>query len=268
METVIPPDKTRGHVIRKYHFKVLTEGMEERKIRELEDEKSIRKVSVTSRDEMRVDEKVVFECDAVVKRMLKKVDELSGNLVKMQMRLEKQQKEFERCLKEERERAFEEGEKAGRDACLREMKQQTEELRTRLTATIETLEASRQKFMRRVDTIEEELMETALDLAKQVVAKEIRNDSKEIALRLARLLLAKVKDAAKITLKVNPDDYGYIKKYLEASRSIEIVPDSAVGMGGVIILSDIGNIDGEIMHRFERIKEAVFGTVKQGETIL
>ncbi|BDY12579.1 flagellar assembly protein FliH [Hydrogenimonas cancrithermarum] len=266
METVIPPDKISGHVIQKYHFKVLAEEKEEREEtscdREREDVEPIQKGSVDSHDTMPAHGNAEPERDAVVEQMLKKADELSGNLVKMQMQLEKQQEEFERRLEEERTRAFEEGEKAGRDACSREMEHQVEELRTRLVATIEALETSRQMFMKKVDTIEEELIETALDLAKQVVAKEIQNDSKEVALRLARLLLAEVKDAAKITLKVNPNDYDYIKEHLEASQNIEIVPDPVVGMGGVIILSDIGNIDGEIMHRFERIKEAVFGTVK------
>jgi len=116
--------------------------------------------------------------------------------------------------------------------------------------------------MKKVDTIEEELIETALDLARQVVVKEIESSAQEVALRLARLLLAEVKEASKVKLKVNPDDYEYVKANLETTKNVKIVPDPAVGAGGVVILSDIGNIDGDIMHRFERIKEAVFGTVK------
>jgi len=137
-----------------------------------------------------------------------------------------------------------------------------EALRKRLTETIATLQESQQRFIKKVDTIEEELIETALDLAKQVIVKEIQSDSKEIALRLAKLLLTEVKEAATITLKVNPDDFDYIQANLETQSNLKIVADPAVGSGGVIVLSDIGNIDGEIMHRFERIKEAVFGTVK------
>ncbi len=265
METVIPPNKTSGHVIQKYHFKILAEGAvsEDSPLSEGSEEHNFEQADQQSEvsDQPQTDETK----DEVVEQMLKKADELSTNLVKMQMQLEKQQQEFERRMEEEKTAAFEEGKEAGQKACLEQLEGAVEEQRKRFSATIEALEQSRQMFLEKVDTIEEELIETALDLAKQVVAKEIQSDSKEVALRLARLLLAEVKDAAKITLKVNPDDYEFIKKHLEESKnSVEIVADPAVGAGGVIILSDVGNIDGEIMHRFERIKEAVFGTVKQG----
>ncbi len=266
METVIPPDKTSGHVIQKYHFKVLSEDAVKEETLSSGDD-------LTERDDGAPDEyedamqqpRDVEPKDEVVEQMLKKADELSTNLVKMQMQLEKQQQEFESRIEEAKAAAFEEGREAGRKACMEQVEAAAEEQRKRFAAAIEALERSRQMFLKKVDTIEEELIETALDLAKQVVAKEVQNDSKEVALRLARLLLAEVKEAAEITLKVNPDDYEFIKKDLEEGGNIEIVADPAVAAGGVIILSDIGNIDGEIMHRFERIKEAVFGTVKQGE---
>ena len=266
METVIPPDKTSGHVIQKYHFKVLSEDVvKEETLPSNEDlTEGQGRVQEEHADYMQ-QPPTVEPKNEVVEQMLKKADELSTNLVKMQMQLEKQQQEFESRIEEAKATAFEEGKEAGRKACMEQVEAAAEEQRKRFAAAIEALERSRQMFLKKVDTIEEELIETALDLAKQVVAKEVQNDSKEVALRLARLLLAEVKEAAEITLKVNPDDYEFIKKDLEEGGNIEIVADPAVAAGGVIILSDIGNIDGEIMHRFERIKEAVFGTVKQGE---
>ena len=35
------------------------------------------------------------------------------------------------------------------------------------------------------------------------------------------------------------------------------LPDNAVKEGGVVIISDIGNIDAEVMERFKNIKEAI-----------
>ncbi|BBG66479.1 flagellar assembly protein FliH [Hydrogenimonas sp.] len=264
METVIPPNKTSGHVIQKYHFKVLAEGPknEDGHLHEevLEESTGEEEQTVSSDQPQPVERR-----DEVVEQMLKKADELSTNLVKMQMQLEKQQQEFEKRIEEEKAAAFEAGKEAGTKECMEQVESALEEQRRRLATAVEALEQSREMFLRKVDTIEEELIETALDLAKQVVAKEVQSDSKEVALRLARLLLAEVKDAAKITLKVNPDDYDYLKANLaESGSGVEITADPAVGAGGVIIQSDIGNIDGEIMHRFERIKEAVFGTVNQG----
>ena len=283
METVIPPEKLDGHVVQKYQFKVLSgtsqpQSEEERSggvtpytFAELEpseaDEAGLSRdaenepaASETPDEEAPEEGREAAEPDPVMEEMLKKADELSSQLVKMQMQLEKQQQEFEERLAQMHESAFAEGLEEGKKQCSETLSKELEEQKARLAASIEALEESRRRFERKIDTIEEELIETALDLAKEVVVKEIRSDSKEVALRLARLLLTEVKEASKVTLKVNPDDFDYLKNRLEPSESLEIVPDPAVGPGGVVILSDVGNIDGEIMHRFERIKEAVFGT--------
>ncbi|WP_456323216.1 flagellar assembly protein FliH [Hydrogenimonas sp.] len=263
METVIPPEKIKGHVIQKYHFKVLASGTAKESPEET-NPSSESDESCEIPPEISSDRKEDTHHEEVVEQMLKKADELSSNLVKMQMQLEKQQEEFEKRLEEAKRKAFEEGQKAGEEACKARMQEEIDTLKERLAASIAALEESRNQFEKKIDTIEEELIETALDLARQVVAKEIDKDSKEVALRLARLLLTEVKEATKITLKVNPQDYDYIKDRLVSSDNLQIVSDPAIGPGGVLILSDVGNIDGEIMHRFERIKEAVFGTaVKQ-----
>ena len=282
METVIPPEKLDGHVVQKYRFKVLS-GASRPQEEETHDggvkpytfatlepsageepiaEQESRPVSAeTTETEAPVKgEETPSRPDPAMEEMLKKADELSSQLVKMQMQMEKQQREFEERLAQMHESAYAEGLEEGKKQCSETLSKELEEQKTRLAASIQALEESRQRFERKIDTIEEELIETALDLAKEVVVKEIRSDSKEVALRLARLLLREVKEASKVTLKVNPDDYDHLKSRLEPSESLEIVPDPAVGPGGVVILSDVGNIDGEIMHRFERIKEAVFGT--------
>ncbi len=265
METVIPPDKKSGHVIQKYHFKVLSASVAEGAKCSLEDEQK-EGFETQETEQTETPPPAASEVkDEAMEQMLKKADELSTNLVKMQMQLEKQQEEFEKVLQEAKESAFEEGRAAGEKACREQMQARIEEQIERMRTSVEALEKSREIFLRKIDTIEEELIETALDLAKQVVAKEVQNDSKEVALRLAKLLLAEVKEASNVTLKVNPNDYEYLKEHLGMEKDgFEIVSDPAVGAGGVIIQSDIGNIDGEIMNRFERIKEAVFGTVTQG----
>jgi len=266
METVIPPNRTTGHVIQKYHFKVLTDNTKEEDDTEQSNQTQEQTLQTESESSTPTTEKeAVCESssakDEMVEQMLKKADELSTNLVKMQMQLEKQQEEFEIRLKEAKDAAYEEGKLAGAEECETKFKAEVDELRGRLAHTIALLDEKRQLFLKKVDTIEEELIETALDLAKQVIAKEIDKSSKEVALRLSNLLLSEIKDASKVTLKVNPNDYTYIKESLEQETQVEVSSDPAVGAGGVIIISDVGNIDGEIMHRFERIKEAVFGAL-------
>ncbi|WP_201352546.1 flagellar assembly protein FliH [Hydrogenimonas urashimensis] len=290
METVIPPEKTGGHIIRKYRFKVLAQegaqqnppsGTQEGGVRpytfselassedtgEIPQQEHVEENTPSKEKEeesMPAPEASTEHQGEMMEEMLKRVDELTSELVKTQMELEKERQAIEERLEETKKTAYDDGVEAGRELCTREMSQKLEEMRARFASAIEALEESRRIFLGKVDTIEEELIETALDLARQVVAKEIESNAQDVALRLARLLLAEVKDAAKIKLKLNPEDFDYVKDHLETTKNIKIVPDPAVGPGGVVILSEIGNIDGEIMHRFERIKEAVFGTVKQG----
>ena len=267
METVIPPDRTAGHVIQKYNFKVLVAAKDEsdeaveqnvaEALKQTEEQKENIEVQ-TAESQENLSESASSK-DEMIEELLKKADELSSNLVKMQMQLEKQQDEFSNQLKEAKETSFEEGKMAGISECETKYKNEIDELRSRLSHTIAVLDQSRDGFLKKIDTIEEDLIEAALDLAKEVINKEIDKNSKDIALRLSKLLLEEIKDATKITLKVNPEDYEYIKNSLEDVTKIEVISDPAVGLGGVVIISDSGNIDAQILSRFNRIKETLFG---------
>jgi len=206
METVIQPNKINGHVIQKYHFKVLSSSslLEKDHLAPKHDNRVEKPHEAPSPSVVQQKPDPIH--NEMLEQMLKKTEELSAHLLRVQEQLEKQEEVFEKRLQEERQRAFQEGELAGRQASSEELNMQIEALRKRLTDTIGALQESQQLFMKKVDTIEEELIETALDLAKKVIVKEIQSDSQEIALRLAKLLLTEVKEAASITLKVNPDD--------------------------------------------------------------
>ncbi|WP_457597074.1 flagellar assembly protein FliH [Hydrogenimonas sp.] len=282
METVIPPGKKEGHVIQKYQFKVLTQGIEEAP----SCQEGVQPYAFGELDSGSVEpdtpaptppeaggesppeegspepEPAETPAPGASEELLKRIDELSTELVKTQMLLEKREAEFAARLEESRSEGYEEGVTAGRSECREEVDRELQPLRERVAAAVEALQRSREQFLHKVDTIEEELIETALDLAKQVVVKEIERNSREVALRLAKLLLSEVKDAAEVTLKVSPEDYDYLVSRFADQPGLTIVSDAAVAPGGVVILSEIGQIDGQIMHRFERIKEAVFGTVQ------
>lgn len=278
MERVITSEKLDHHRIEKYHFKTLMPeesqvvengGVQPYRFPELKDQNDPGELQTDAEnllpDDVKIEEEKSFstqEPDPAFEEMLKRVDELSSELVKTQMQLEKAETACEERMKEAKEEGFNEGLETGKKECNTRLHRELEEIRRRLQSSIEALEESRKAFLKKVETVEEDLIETALDLAKEVIVKEISKDSKEIALRLAHLLLAEVKEAAKITLRVNPEDYEYLKEALKERENLDIVADPAVGPGGVVIVSDLGEIDGEIMHRFERIKEAVFGAAR------
>jgi flagellar assembly protein FliH len=73
---------------------------------------------------------------------------------------------------------------------------------------------------------------------------------------LTKELLNDIKEATQIEIKVNPLDYDYVKDNLNLEK-VKITPDNAISIGGVVILSDAGNIEAEIHKRFENIKKHI-----------
>ncbi len=63
--------------------------------------------------------------------------------------------------------------------------------------------------------------------------------------------------ASKIVLKVNPADYKKIFNALRSLPYVEVMSESAVSVGKIVAISDIGNGDIDISKRFKHIKKAV-----------
>ena len=95
-----------------------------------------------------------------------------------------------------------------------------------------------------------------VDIAKEVVDAELKENSTKVAFGLSKELIKELQNASKITLKVNPKNHGEISKRVGSLKHVEVISDGAVSEGGVIALSDVGNIDAQISKRFQRVKRA------------
>jgi len=189
--------------------------------------------------------------------LLKKIDELSTSLVKMEMRLEKQQEEFAERLDEERQKAHDAGVEAGKVAMQESIAQELNAQKRQIVDSIQKMQQTAESFNQVTQNIEKELVDAAIDIAKEVLATEIGADSSKIALNLAKALIEDVKGAMKIKIKAHPDDCDYLKENLDTSGVLEVVPDNAISKGGIIIESDAGNVDGTVMTRFQAIKRNI-----------
>ena len=78
-----------------------------------------------------------------------------------------------------------------------------------------------------------------------------------MASSIAKNLLSSLNEATSITLKVSVYDYDHIANEITDNR-IKIEKDLAIAKGGVMILSDVANIDGTIKERFAKIKAAFY----------
>ncbi len=250
MDNVIEQSELNKHTIQRYRFKVLgSKKVEEEFINELKET-----VDLEVKKEPVKKEPVDESQNQFIEELLKKSDTLSSNIIKLQMQIEKQESEFENRLKEsvarEREISFEEGYKKAK-----------EELESSYNDKVANYIESAKKLKEKIsevdayfEKIEKNLLETSLELAKEVIKKEISNASSQVALALAKELLKDLKDAAKVTLKVNPRDYDALKEIFTEDEKIEVQSDTAVSPGGVILLSEKGNLDGSITARLEKVK--------------
>jgi len=191
----------------------------------------------------------------VIEKLLEKIEELSNNIVNIQTNFEKQLSECKQQIEIEKQKAYEEGYKKGQEEANQQLSKELEEKLHLLQNSIQRVDKINELFEEKILSIEKELISVALDIAKEVIQKEVSENSKEIAYNLAKALMEDIKEATKIQIKVNPKDAKYLKE--QNLQNVEIIEDDAVKEGGVVIISDIGNIDAQILQRFKAIKEAV-----------
>ena len=191
-----------------------------------------------------------------IEELLKRTDEMSGSMIKLQMQIENQENEFSKRLESEIQRAKEDGIKQGRDEVAAKFDEELRALESRYLGSINKLEEQAAKFESLISSSEAQLPATAVDIAKEVVKKEISLNSANIAAAICKELFSEIKDAKEVQVKVNPKDYEFIKENF-SGQNVKISADEAISAGGAIVLSDAGNLEGTIEARLEKIKKII-----------
>jgi len=194
--------------------------------------------------------------DSLIESLMKKTDDMSSNFIKLQMKLESMSEEHEREMASAKEESFAEGVIAGKKQAIEDGEAGRASGLEQFSTSVATLESSAKEFETALEGIKKDLISAALDISQEVVSVEISENSSAIATVLSSELIKELQGASKVTLKVNPKDHGAISEHVGSMEHVEVVSDSAVSEGGVIALSDAGNIDAEISKRFERVKRA------------
>jgi len=256
MATVISKTKLESHNVGKYNFKVIALGQAS--------EEESPKSSVKSTEEPEkakiqdVDSSALSSSskESLIESLMQKTDEMSSNFIKLQMKLESKEEEFKLTLEKAKEDAFAEGIEAGVAKALNDSELQLKNSIKLFADSIAKVEESAKEFESALEAIKADLVRAAVDIAQEVVKVELSENSNEIAKVLSDELLSDLQGASKVTLKVNPKNHGAISEHLGKIEHVTIVSDSAVSEGGVVVMSDAGNIDAQISKRFKRVKSA------------
>lgn len=198
----------------------------------------------------------LFETE-VVDKILQKSDVLAESLQKLQEQFDKQEKEINEKVSLARNEAKEQGYNEGYQKAKQELEAQINSQKELYALSIQRIDTNILESKNHILTLEKELSSIALDIAKEVIAAEINANSAKIASALSRTLLQDIAQNTRVILKVFPGDLEELKESLKDLSNVSLEADPAIAKGGVIILSNEGNIDGNIFMRFETLKKSI-----------
>ncbi|OHE15129.1 MAG: flagellar assembly protein FliH [Sulfurimonas sp. RIFOXYD2_FULL_37_8] len=256
MPSIITSEKIQKHNVDRYNFKVLSLGSESQE----EAEKSFLSSNIPSKEENKVEREVdtsgisQSSKDSLIESLLNKTDEMSSNFIKLQMKLESMSDEHKAELKKVKDESYAAGLEAGKALALKEEDKNVANALSLYASSIVKLENSAKEFESALEEIKKELIGAALDISKEVIKVELSENSSKVAITLSGELIKELQSSSKIVLKVNPADHGAISQATGSLAHVEVMSDNAVSLGGVIAISDAGNIDAQIAKRFERVK--------------
>lgn len=270
--SVISNSTTPSHNVESYRFKVISSNLEEEQ--KVEDSKEANSenivpiesktiqneeiVEVSSKTENETSQNPLEEAhSSFIEELLKRTDELSGNIIKLQMQIENQEREFDKRLDNEVLRAKEDAIKEGYEKAKDEFDAKFNDLSTKYNNSIVKLETEYENLHKFISTNESELSFAAIDIAKEVIQKEVNQNSSFVAENLAKALMKDLKDATRIELKVNPKDFEFMQNLAKEDVKLKISSDDAISPGGVIILSDVGNLDATLQNRLINVKKII-----------
>ena len=273
MMTIITNDKLQKHAVSKYSFKVLslnqndsdsdttfTSSLVEQYCEDesgLPEEEEYSEDNNPNRRQSDIDSSAMSKSskDALIESLMKKTDEMSSNFIKLQMKLESNEEEYKQELEKVKDESFNAGIEAGIKKAFEDEEKNKANGLAQFSTSVSTLENSAKEFRDALESIKKELVLAAIDISQEVINLELSQNSQDVAKVLGDELIKELQSASKITLRVNPKDHGAISEHVGVLENIQIVSDSAVNEGGVIAISDAGNIDSQISKRFQRVKK-------------
>ena len=256
-DNIIDKQQIDDHSIQRYRFKVLGSNLVEGQSYADEEESSSMVKDVLAEpifDEVIPKSRLDEGQNLFVEELLKKTDELSSNIIKLQMQIEKQELEFSNRLNEELKRERESSYSLGYQKAKEESEVQGQEVKSRYLKSINHVETLYKQMEDVMSKVESDIIETACEIAREVIKKEVKTSSAQIAQTLSKELIKELKEASKIEIKVNPRDFETLQESYSKDEKIKVTADDSITLGGVVVLSDIGNLDGNLSMRLEKVK--------------
>ncbi len=169
--------------------------------------------------------------------------------------------EIEKLKAEAKEEAKQSGYTEGLKEGLLSAEKEHDEKMSELDSCIESF---KQIFAKEVSGLEDICLELVFESLVKILGSELQKS--EVAVQAVKEVVSKARDTNKITLHVSKKDYEVILdnkdelQSLTQGGTIEVVPDSRVMLGGCLLESADGSMDGRIEMQIQRLKEIFLNT--------
>ena len=134
-------------------------------------------------------------------------------------------------------------------------------LAKKLASTLDDLVRVRDQMIRHT---EKQMVQLALAVARRVVHREVTVDPTTM-LTMMRVVLERVSDAARVSVRLNPADHQAVTAALAdapTSDQVTITADPRVPRGGCKVESEYGDIDAGVDAQIQEIARALLGDPK------
>ena len=271
MNIVINKDNEKRYTINNYNLKVLKcdlpdlppvpAGVQEVRFKDLDatqnrQEQKEEAESVDASEDV-TQAPVENDQSELIDSLLKKADDFSSKYLKAQMQYEELLEQSTQNEEKIRQEAYEQGYQAAKAEALETEQAHENRLLNQLEDTIKRLEDEVNTFHTALRRVEEELVTAALEIAKEVILKELSENSSKIAMAMASNIIQSIEKDSQIKIKVNPKHYKLFEAKLGKNKYFSVEEDKAVVEGGVIVISQSGTIEADIMKRYENAKKSI-----------
>lgn len=134
---------------------------------------------------------------------------------------------------------------------------QGRDIDAQVVAAIKDLKHYASFFEQAALQMESKILKTSVSIAQKIINIEISANSSAIAKETINSILSKIKTASKIKIHLNPKDFQILRGELNLEPFIDLLEDSNVAPGGVVIASDLGNFDGNIEAKVASMLESL-----------
>ncbi|MDH7576765.1 MAG: FliH/SctL family protein [Bacillota bacterium] len=197
---------------------------------------------------------IVAETEEMVQQLLceariqaKKI--ISDARAEAQALLQEAREEIDAFKKEAEKAGFEAGFAAGKQALEEEWKKFNA-----FKASEET--ALEERRRRLIQQTEQELVELAVNIARQIIHAELRLAPEQIA-AIAKATLAKALECGEVTLRVHSGDYEHVGDVLEKNgqngKIVKVEVDNSLQNGGCLAETPYGIVDGTVEGQLQAV---------------